>query len=83
MESIRNLKGSQVISVINTYLIQGNPPIQSLVARIMGKISQPLMKFVNNWIFLGELNDPLEEFFVKENLNILDKDLWFNKYELV
>ena len=41
------------------------------------------MRFVNNWIFKGELVDPTEEFFVKENFNIVDKDLWHNKYSLV
>lgn len=30
----------------------------------MCKITQPLMKLINNWIFLGELNDSKGEFFV-------------------
>lgn len=41
------------------------------------------MKFVNNWVFSGELNDPLGEFFVLEDLNSPYYDLWNNKYKLV
>ena len=41
------------------------------------------MRFINNWIFKGELNDPVGEFFVECDDSVDDKDLWQKKYKLV
>ncbi len=41
------------------------------------------MRFINNWIFKGELNDPVGEFFVECDDSVDDKDLWQEKYKLV
>lgn len=80
-DAVKNLVGNQIISAVYSFKAQGNPNIQGLIQRIMSTITQPFMKMVNNWIFNGELNDPLNEFFVAENVE--GNDIWVNKYQLL
>lgn len=39
------------------------------------------MKYVNSWVYNGELNDPLGEFFVTENIG--ESDIWNKRYSMV
>ena len=42
---------------------------------------QPFIKYVNAWVYNGELSDPLSEFFVTENIS--EANFWNKRYELV
>ena len=63
-----------------TYNKQGNPYIQALLNRILKYVLVPLIHFIKRWIYYGEINDPYEEFFIKENLQIKNEKLWRYKY---
>ncbi len=53
-----------------------------MFGRIMKGILVPLLQFVKKWIYHGELNDPYDEFFIKENLKATPDNFWKQRYFL-
>ncbi|KAL4468693.1 hypothetical protein ABPG74_005196 [Tetrahymena malaccensis] len=80
-DATKGMSGFQVISAVNAYETQGSPPIQQLISRILQSIVQPFIKYVNSWVYNGELSDPLGEFFVTENVG--EADIWNKRYSMV
>ncbi|KRX07189.1 hypothetical protein PPERSA_00346 [Pseudocohnilembus persalinus] len=56
-DGCKNLIGCQVISQIFSYSGQGNMQINGLITRLLSALNQPLLKYLYNWVYLGELND--------------------------
>ncbi len=48
----------------------------------MKHILTPMLHFIKKWIYHGELNDPYDEFFVKENLKTTPDKFWKERYYL-
>ena len=71
-----------MIIAVDKYCKQGDPQIQLLFGRIMKHILGPMLHFIKKWIYNGELNDPCDEFFVKENLKITPDHFWKQRYYL-
>ena len=58
------------------YTRQGHPQISALLNRILKHVLVPFLHFIKRWIYHGEINDPYNEFFVKEDKKVSDKKLW-------
>lgn len=44
---------------------------------------QPLLQFIHNWMYKGDLIDGNKEFFVEEKQKVNEVVEWFEKYRLV
>jgi len=69
-DACKGQKGGRIISIIMCYNKQGNKQIQALINRILKHVLVPLIHFIKRWIYYGEVNDPYDEFFIKENTKI-------------
>ena len=65
LESIQSYSGCQIISIINSYRPHGSQSINDLLNRLLGHMMQPLLQFIHNWVYKGELIDDNKEFFVE------------------
>jgi gamma-tubulin complex component 3 len=82
-EAVEGLKGGNFISAIFSYSKHGNPAIKVLVNRILDNVSVPILKMIESWMLDGELCDVYHEFFVEENLEVSEDQLWTHKYKLI
>ena len=57
LEAVQHYKGCQIISIINAFRPQGAKIINELLNRLLGHLVQPLLQFIHNWIYRGELID--------------------------
>lgn len=79
----KQLKGGQILSALFSYTIHGCPEIQVLVTRLLTKSLSPFLRFLEFWIYKGELVDPMEEFFIQTTKSKLDSEkIWSEKYKL-
>jgi gamma-tubulin complex component 3 len=79
----KQLKGGQILSALFSYTIHGCPEIQVLVTRLLTKSLSPFMRFLEFWIYKGELVDPMEEFFIQASKQKLESEkIWSDKYKL-
>jgi len=46
-------------------------------------MTKPLLHFIHNWVYKGELIDDSKEFFVEEKQKTNEVMEWFEKYRLV
>lgn len=82
-DSCKNLKGALILSSLFAYTIHGCQDLQVLVTRLLVKSLAPFMRFLEYWIYKGELVDPMEEFFIQTNKQKLESErLWSDKYRL-
>ena len=79
----RVLKGGQILSALFSYSVHGCPDVESLVNRLITKSLAPFMNFLKNWVYHGELVDPMGEFFILLNKKELPAEqVWAEKYRL-
>jgi gamma-tubulin complex component 3 len=78
----RPLKGGQILSTLFSYTMHGCPEIQHLVNRLLTKSLAPFMNFLRNWVYSGELVDPLGEFFIEMSKKTVVDKIWTDKYRL-
>lgn len=64
IDSIKNLKGGAICSLINTFTLNGSPMIKQFINRILKEVSAPILFMIKTWMIEGEINDPFNEFFV-------------------
>lgn len=83
MESVGPFEGANIISIVNSFRPNGIAPIQALLDRLLSFLIQPLLNYIHNWVYLGELLDSNGEFFISENKRVSDSEEWTERFELV
>ncbi|KAK9469294.1 Spc98 family-domain-containing protein [Lipomyces arxii] len=83
-------KGSDIIKLLTErlYLVFGDPPARQLLTFLLHEASRPYVKMLNLWLHRGIINDPYNEFLIKEQKSIrrekLDEDYtdeyWDKRY---
>lgn len=88
-EESENKKGGQLISLIHGFSSShGDPVVQAFAERLLASFSRPFYDMLRHWIYDGELSDPYQEFFVREQppepdpVKAKANNLWEGKYEL-
>ncbi|CAD8184173.1 unnamed protein product [Paramecium octaurelia] len=75
-----------IINVLDQFSKHGCSHIAELFVRLQQVSSQPLMKYINEWIFEGNLLDIANEFFIeKDDQKAITKDqgeLWRKQYRI-
>ena len=92
-EESKSKRGGQLISLIHGFSSShGDPIVGAFAERLLGSVTRPFYDILRHWIYDGELSDPYQEFFVKDQtLNdearkeLKDRGLtsvWNSKYEV-
>ncbi|KAK2615385.1 hypothetical protein N8I77_002145 [Diaporthe amygdali] len=92
-EESKSKKGGQLISLIHGFSTShGDPIVAAFAERLLGSVTRPFYDILRHWIYDGELQDPYQEFFVKEQdpndedrLDLKSRgqsSVWNDKYEV-
>lgn len=57
LDAVEPFDGSNIISIINSYRPSGISAVDGLINRILTYTLQPLLNYIHNWTYLGELLD--------------------------
>lgn len=88
-ESEKN-KGGQLVSLIHGFSSShGDPVVAAFAERLLGSFTRPFYDILRHWIYDGELSDPYQEFFVREQPPNKESgkgkgasNVWEDKYEI-
>ncbi|KAM0429318.1 hypothetical protein ACHAPT_006533 [Fusarium lateritium] len=83
-------KGGQLVSLIHSFSSShGDPVVAAFAERLLGSFTRPFYDILRHWIYDGELSDPFQEFFVREQASNKDPskakgagNVWEDKYEI-
>ncbi|KAG6011641.1 hypothetical protein E4U43_008203 [Claviceps pusilla] len=93
-EESDNKAGGQLISLIHSFSSShGDPVVAAFAERLLGSFTKPFYDILRHWIYDGELSDPYQEFFVREQdgktLDMAEGksgastgNVWTDKYEI-
>ncbi|OHT07116.1 Spc97 [Tritrichomonas foetus] len=90
-EIIQNsMKGTPVSSLVYQTLskYRGYPHVRETLAFLFNESIQPVLRFVEKWVFAGEVDDPDDEFFIQANsktkrLNTIPDNFWDDRFSIV
>ncbi|EGX90178.1 Gamma tubulin complex protein 3 [Cordyceps militaris CM01] len=88
-EESESKRGGQIISLIHGFAAtHGDPIVSTFAERLLGTCTRPFYDILRHWIYDGELSDPYQEFFVREQTGKSDpaelkgaSNVWEDKYE--
>ncbi|KAN0047476.1 hypothetical protein ACTA71_001858 [Dictyostelium dimigraforme] len=84
VDSIKvEMKGGEILSKIDTLSKHGDQDIRILIHNIMFKICQPLFSMIRLWMFKGEINDPYQEFFIRQYESVQLEKTWKEKFAII
>ncbi|KAJ4309489.1 Microtubule-nucleating Tub4p (gamma-tubulin) complex component [Fusarium piperis] len=89
-EESEKKKGGQLVSLIHSFSSShGDPVVAAFAERLLGSFTRPFYDILRHWIYDGELSDPFQEFFVREQAASKDPskakgtgNVWEDKYEI-
>lgn len=92
-EESKSKKGGQLVSLIHGFSTShGDPIVAAFAERLLGSVTRPFYDILRHWIYDGELQDPYQEFFVREQDQNLEErqdlkargmsSVWNDKYEV-
>ncbi|KAL7767778.1 hypothetical protein ACKLNR_002079 [Fusarium oxysporum f. sp. zingiberi] len=88
-ESEKN-RGGQLVSLIHSFSSShGDPVVAAFAERLLRSFTRPFYDILRHWIYDGELSDPFQEFFVREQAPDKDQakakgagNVWEDKFEI-
>jgi hypothetical protein len=63
------LKGGQLIDKVHSFTSHGDPYIRTFAHKLLLQITKPWYEMLKTWIYQGVLQDPFQEFFVRESIH--------------
>ncbi|KAM0557228.1 hypothetical protein ACHAPJ_005492 [Fusarium lateritium] len=89
-EESEKKRGGQLVSLIHSFSSShGDPVVATFAERLLGSFTRPFYDILRHWIYDGELSDPFQEFFVREQSPNKDPskvkgagNVWEDKYEI-
>lgn len=83
VSTIIGTKGGQLLNSLFDFMLHGDPYISSIASQMHESAMIGIEYLVTFWVTKGQLNDPHDEFFIKENkLFIPCSDWWCEKYRV-
>ncbi len=83
LEAVQHFSGCTIISVVNSFRPHGDEHIKVLLNNLLRHMIKPLLHFIHNWVYKGQLTDDHREYFVEEKLKYNEAMEWFERYRLV
>jgi sarcosine oxidase delta subunit len=83
--------GGRLLDVLHSLLLeQGDSKARAVLLHILDQASAPFLEMLSSWLFRGDLNDPYQEFMIKEDASVsrdaLQEDFnaqyWEHRYTL-
>lgn len=89
-EESRDKRGGQIITLVHSFATgHGDPVVAAFAERLLGTCTRPFYDILRRWIYDGELSDPCQEFFVREQSPDKEQsgakrspNVWEDKYEI-
>ncbi|ESU16554.1 hypothetical protein FGSG_09910 [Fusarium graminearum PH-1] len=89
-EESEKKRGGQLVSLIHSFSSShGDPVVAAFAERLLTSFTRPFYDILRHWIYDGELSDPFQEFFVREQSPNKDTtkakgagNVWEDKYEI-
>ncbi|GKU01606.1 spc97 spc98 family protein [Fusarium langsethiae] len=89
-EESEKKRGGQLVSLIHSFSSShGDPVVAAFAERLLSSFTRPFYDILRHWIYDGELSDPFQEFFVREQSPNKDTskakgagNVWEDKYEI-
>ena len=66
IEETNTLKGGQLVDKVHSFTSHGDPYIRTFAHKLLLQITKPWYEMLKTWIYQGVLQDPFQEFFVRE-----------------
>ena len=63
---IPGLKGGQLVDKVHSFTAHGDPYIRTFAHKLLLQITKPWYEMLKTWIYQGVLQDPFQEFFVRD-----------------
>lgn len=60
------LKGGALVDKVHSFTAHGDPYIRNFAHKLLTQITRPWYEMLKTWIYEGQLQDPFQEFFVRE-----------------
>ena len=67
-QACRSLNDCHILSALNSYKISGSVRLRNLANTILSTTIEPFKFFLVTWINSGEVDDPMDEFFIRKKL---------------
>ena len=93
INALEGKKGTPILTELHARLstFRGSPNIRKLFTYLFQSASQPLLDFIQKWIYSGIVDDPFNEFFIEvdETISVEDRGaqyeslFWEHKFKLV
>lgn len=84
------LKGTQITSALSSSLssLRGSQHLRELLTFLFRSSIAPVLSFIERWIFLGEVDDPHNEFFIRKNKKTTREDMindnfWDDRFSII
>jgi gamma-tubulin complex component 3 len=77
VSQVSKLKGCQIVSALNSSRssLRGSTHIRKLLTHYFEKAIVPMLTMIDKWIFLGEIDDPHHEFFIRVNRKVTPEEM--------
>jgi len=79
--AVKKVRGGALISEIYKCYRSGSGFVREYTAMILNRICWPIFEMIRQWVILGDLQDPFDEFFILEE-QVANEKLWTQKYKL-
>lgn len=63
---IVGLKGGSLVDRVHSFTAHGDPYVRNFAHKLLMQITRPWYEMLKTWIYEGQLQDPFQEFFVRE-----------------
>jgi gamma-tubulin complex component 3 len=90
IDQVQSLRGTQIVSVLNTTLstLRGAPHLCRLLTNFFQKAIVPVLSMIEKWIFMGEIDDPHKEFFLRMNRketaeDFISDNFWDDRFSII
>ncbi|OHT03260.1 Spc97 [Tritrichomonas foetus] len=82
LSQVRNKRGCKALSIIYNYMTYNckTDSVRKIMYYVFQSSSEPLLAFIEKWIYNGVVDDPFEEFFIKVNEAIMPED-YMDEYQ--
>ena len=64
LEAVQHYSGFTMISIVNSLRPHGDYHINIFLNNLLGHMIKPLLHFIHNWVYKGQLTDDHKEYFV-------------------
>ncbi|KAH0788629.1 gamma-tubulin complex component 2-like isoform X1 [Histomonas meleagridis] len=92
VKELESKRGISVLIILHKYYstFRGSEQIRKMILYLFQSAMKPFIKFIEKWVYEGIIEDPFDEFFIKQNENITpeilgksyEEEFWLHRYDI-